>query len=134
MTAIQRSLQQLRKDGYLVCVVEKWIAAIKQRKDAFGFGDLLAVKGDETILVQTTSGSNASARVTKIRDLDEARIWCSSPNRKILVHGWAKRGKRGKVKRWTCRVIEVQFPKDRTLFDSVAKVSDTVPGTNPHPS
>ena len=107
MSPTQRSLKKLRDAGYLTCIVEKWIAAIKQRKDAFGFGDLLAIRGDETILVQTTSGANASARVNKIIELEEAKIWLSSPNRKIWVHGWAKRGGRGQRKLWTCSEREI---------------------------
>lgn len=104
MTPTQRSLAKLRQDGYTVCVVEKWIPMIHQRKDAFGFGDLLAVKVGENgaTLVQTTSGSNFSARMEKIRGIAEAAIWLAAGNR-IAVHGWRKTGPRGKRKRWECR-------------------------------
>lgn len=108
MTPTQRSLAYLRKGGWTVCVVEKWIAQIRQRKDAFGFGDLLACRigTPGATLVQTTSVSNASARVKKIRQTAEAGIWIASGNQ-IVVHAWGKRGARGKRKAWTCVVIPI---------------------------
>lgn len=103
MTPTQRSLKLLRAAGYLCAVVEHWNAWRKIRQDLFGFADILAVRGNETLLVQTTSGSNVSARLAKIRSSQAADLWLSSPTRAIRVHGWAKRGPRGKRKVWTCR-------------------------------
>jgi hypothetical protein len=103
MTPTQRSLAYLRDSGWTVCVVEKWIPQIRQRKDAFGFGDLLAVKVNVpgATLVQTTSGSNMAARVAKIRATPEAGIWLAAGNR-IVVHGWRKLTFGGR-KRWQVR-------------------------------
>lgn len=108
MTPTQRSLKKLRSDGFTVCIVEKWIPQIRQRKDAFGFGDLLSCKVGiiGATLIQTTSGSNAAARLAKIRTLPEAGIWLAAGNR-IVVHAWRKTGARGKRKLWDCREIEV---------------------------
>ena len=107
-TPTERSLAKLRADGFTVCSVEKWIAQIKCRKDAFGFGDLLAVKIGipGATLVQTTTAANMSARLAKIKSIAEAAIWLAAGNR-ITVHGWVKAGPRGKAKRWTCRETEV---------------------------
>ena len=52
-----RSIAWLRERGYVVGNVEKWIPQIRQRKDLFGFIDLLAVRGDETLGVQVTSST-----------------------------------------------------------------------------
>lgn len=101
----QRSLAMLRKQGYRVAITEHWNSFVKRRSDLFGFLDLVAI-APSMIGVQTTSGSNVSARVTKILELDAAREWLEAGHR-IIVHGWAKRGERGAVKRWTCREIEV---------------------------
>lgn len=108
MTPTQRSLAHLRALNYSVCVVEKWIAQIKQRKDAFGFGDLLAVRAGirGALLVQTTTGSNVAARIAKIRSIAEAGIWLAAGNQ-IEVHGWRKVGARGKRKKWECLVIPI---------------------------
>jgi hypothetical protein len=113
---LQRSLKKLRSEGWLVCNVEKWIAQIKQRKDAFGFGDLLAVKVGVpgALLVQTTSGSNSASREAKVRASAEAGIWLAAGNR-IEVHGWSKRGGVGKRKLWQCRCIDVRFDKPKAV-------------------
>ncbi len=103
----QRSLKELRKRGYMVAITEKWNPFAKIRQDLFGFIDLLAIRGNEVLAVQTTSGTNVAARVAKIVSLQAARLWLESPNRKIVVHGWAKRGPRGKRKEWTVREEEI---------------------------
>ncbi len=116
MTPTARSLVWLRSKGWLVCVVEKWIPASPAgykgrivRQDAFGFGDLLAVRGPLTILVQCTTASNMSSRVHKIEALPAAAMWLGSAYRRIVVHGWSKKGPRGKRKVWTCSEFEIGF-------------------------
>ena len=103
MTPTQRSLKLLRDRGYMVAIVEKWNHYVKVRQDLFGIFDLLAIRGDETVGVQTTSGSNVAARIAKITESDSAKLWNKSPNRKIIVHGWRLAGERGKRKTWQCR-------------------------------
>lgn len=103
MSPTQRSLAKLRREGWLVAIVEKYNAFIKRRIDLWGFGDLLAIRGDQCLIVQTTSGAHVSERLTKIRFIPAAEEWIKSPNRKIVVHGWSKRGPRGKRKTWDCR-------------------------------
>jgi len=108
MTPTQRSLQKLRDDGYTACIVEKWIPQIRQRKDAFGFADIIACKigVPGTSYIQATSGSNAAARLIKIRGIAQAGIVLASGNR-IVIHGWRKVGPRGGRKLWECREIEI---------------------------
>lgn len=78
------------------------------RKDLFGFGDLLALKdGEPPMIVQTTSGSNTSARMAKIRDIPEAALAVRC-NFVVRVHGWRKlvvgKKKDGSSKRaWCCK-------------------------------
>lgn len=108
----QRSLKELRKAGWLVAVVEKYNSFTKQRMDLWGFGDLLAIKGNDTMIVQTTSGSNVSKRLEKIAShpcLPMAQFWLESPTRRIEVHGWRKVGPRGKRKTWQCRVVNAEL-------------------------
>lgn len=106
MTPTQRSLKKLRDEGFECDVVEKWIPFARIRKDLFGFADILAYNQYRTIFVQTTTASNASARVKKIRSLPVHAIWLGS-NREIHVHSWAKRGGRGKRKTWDCVVVPI---------------------------
>jgi hypothetical protein len=107
MTPTQRSLAMLRAEGWLVAVVEKWNVHAKVRQDLFGFADLLAIKDNATLAVQTTSGCNVSQRLHKITANAAATLWLRSPHREIVVHGWRKRGPRGRRKVWHCRVVRV---------------------------
>lgn len=101
-------MAKLRADGYIACSVERWIAQIRQRKDAFGFGDILACKVGEVgcTLIQTTTKGNMNARLQKICEIAEAGIFLASGN-KIKIHGWSKKGPRGKRKVWVCDEISV---------------------------
>lgn len=103
-----RSLAKLRKEGWLCAVVEHWNAFARRRVDLFGFIDIIAVKGDLVLAVQTTSGANVADRIQKIRECQAADTWLESPCRIIMVHGWALRGARGERKLWTCREVRVE--------------------------
>lgn len=109
MSPTQRTLAHLRKNGWLCGIVEKWNPHARIRQDLFGFADVVGVLGNCVTLIQTTSGSNMSARITKIRDNPNSKVWLASCNRSIFVHGWAKRGARGKRKTWTLREVEIRL-------------------------
>lgn len=102
MSPTERSLKLLREEGYLVAVVEKWNSFVKVRQDLFGFIDLLAIKENETLAVQTTSGDNVSARLTKIEASDNLPI-VRKANWRIEVHGWRKNA----AGRWVLRRVDV---------------------------
>jgi hypothetical protein len=118
MTPSARSTKYLRDHGFIVCRVEQRLHMPKSpfpiTKDAFGFGDLLAAKpghlsqytltlhGAQIALVQVTSTGNLRARQSKIEAEPLADKWKQSGGT-ILLHGWAKRGSRGKRKRWTLK-------------------------------
>ena len=73
----------------------------------FGCIDLLAVHPTHgTLGIQTTSGSNVSARVKKCMAEPRMEIWKQAGN-KLEVHGWrqikVKRG--GKARKWDCRIV-----------------------------
>jgi hypothetical protein len=85
----QRTLRHLREAGYpLVQVVERWNPYARVRQDLFGVIDVLAV-GPDILAVQTTSGSNVSARVKKITESEALPILRKAGIR-VLVHGWKK--------------------------------------------
>lgn len=103
----QRTLNQLRAEGWTCQITEKWNQFAKVRQDLYGFCDVLAMAPTRGILaVQATSGSNFSARVDKIKQEPRAGIWLASGGR-IQVHGWSKQGPRGKRKVWTLRTLEI---------------------------
>ncbi len=98
----QRTLAHLRAAGYpLVQVVERWNPHARVRQDLFGIVDVLAVSDSEIVAVQTTSGSNVSARLAKLTESAALPILRRAGIR-VLVHGWRK------VKgRWTLREVDV---------------------------
>ena len=93
MTPTQLTLRHLRNDGWTAEVVEKWNPHAQVRNDLFGFVDVLAVRGPETLAVQTTSAANVSARVRKIADSPTIGA-VREAGWRILVHGWAKKSNR----------------------------------------
>ncbi len=109
MSPTQRSLAELKKRGYLPYIVERWNPFAHIRQDLYGFIDLVAIKGDSpgVLAVQTTSGSNVSARIQKIHESAAAKIWLAAGNR-IVVHGWRKVGSKGKRKLWELREVPIE--------------------------
>jgi hypothetical protein len=108
----QLSLQLLRKLGWQPVVVEHFVRqrqgkelppcpACKQprfdrdelgyRKDLFGFVDILALKDNATLAVQTTSLSHVSERVRKIQGVVWFE-WVKRAGWRVEVHGWGERG------------------------------------------
>lgn len=110
MTPTARTLLWLRGQGALAAVVERFNPGTRRRHDLFGCIDVLALDGQPGCLgVQVTTGEHVSHRLEKIRS-DECwpnvERWLAAGNR-LVVHGWAKRGPRGKRKVWTLRVETV---------------------------
>lgn len=101
MSPTQRSLKLLRERGYMVAITEKWNPHARIRQDLFGILDLVAIKGDETLGVQTTTLGNVSARVDKITQ-SEATPILRDAHWRIEVHGWRKL-KAG----WQAKVIDL---------------------------
>lgn len=97
-----RTLERLRKEGWLPWVVEKWIPQTRTRSDLFGFIDVLAIRGGETLAVQATSRSNVSSRVKKIGDHTNVAA-VREAGWRIEVWGWGKMANG----RWQLRVVDV---------------------------
>jgi hypothetical protein len=92
----KRTLDYLRSRGYAVGVVERWIPQARKRVDLLGFIDILAIRDDETLAVQSTSasGGNLMARVRKAQALPTFAQWLAEPHRAVEFIGWRqlKRG------------------------------------------
>lgn len=102
MTPTARTLKHLRADGWLAEVVEKWIPGANVRKDLFSFIDVMAIRDDQTLAVQVTSGSNVAARIKKIEGLDTLGA-VRKAGWAIHVHGWRKNSKG----RYVLRVVDI---------------------------
>ena len=101
MSPTQRSLKHLREQGYLAWITEHWCPFSRKRKDLWNICDIICLRGDEILAVQTTSGSNVSARVKKIAEsMHIAEI--RKANIRVVVHGWVK----GANGRYTLREVD----------------------------
>ena len=87
----QRSLEYLREQGYHCEIVEKWNSFTKQRKDLWGWCDILAIRKDEVLAVQVTASAVAD-RIKKIQDSTTVALVRDAGIR-IEVHGWRKNSK-----------------------------------------
>jgi hypothetical protein len=91
----QLTLKHMRAQGYTCAIVEYWGAFDHKRHDLFGFIDVLCLRGDETVAIQTTSYANVGARVKKATNHENIPA-VRKAGWTILVHGWRK----NKSNRW----------------------------------
>jgi hypothetical protein len=88
-------LRHLRKEGWRVDVCERWVPnpghpGGGKRRDLFGLVDLIALRGHQTMGVQTTTHSNVSNHLTKMLD-DEHKPALADlivAGWLVCVHGW----------------------------------------------
>jgi len=109
MSPMARSLELLRELGYYPEIVERTTGRIK--RDLWGWADILALRmspefriidlASEILAVQTTTLSNMSARINKIKDSDTIGM-VRACGINIHVHGWAKR--KGI---WVCKTVDL---------------------------
>lgn len=111
----QRTLAYLRRHGCLAATVERWNAFVIRpgggrgvRMDLWKFADIIAVDGTPGCLfIQACRTDDMATRETKMRS---EKVWpniqrvLAAQNRVLLI-GWAKRGKHSK--RWTISEREI---------------------------
>jgi hypothetical protein len=91
----------MRALGYLCGVVEQRVPYTHTTRDLFGFIDIVCVKGEDIVGVQTTSGDNVAARITKIVEHENWPLVCNAL--RVVVQGW-RRNAQG---RWVLREVEL---------------------------
>lgn len=105
--ASNASIKALESEGWTCWNVESRIPHTFITRDAFGFGDILAMSPSKGImLVQATGGcvsSNFNARVAKTKAEPRHALWLASGGR-IQIHSWEKRN--GQKQR-ECRILEI---------------------------
>lgn len=95
VSATQRTLKELRKNGWTCGIVEKWNQFAHIRQDLFGFIDIVAMKpGHQILAVQCTTGAHHPEHKAKILAEPRALIWLKAGGRIDLV-SWAKHKKVG---------------------------------------
>lgn len=102
----KRSLEELRRTGWTVQVVERWIPQTRRRLDLFGCIDIIAIKeGNRVLGIQATTTGNMSKRLAKAKAEPRMATWMAVAD--FAVYGWSKGGKRGKRKLWCLKVGKV---------------------------
>ena len=110
-----RSLDLARSQGWTAGVVEKWNMHARIRQDLFGVIDIVALDDNQGVLaIQACAGSGASARLKKSLAEPRLKIWLERGSR-FEVWAWAKRGPRGKAKRWSVRKVVVSVINDEMV-------------------
>lgn len=105
----KRTLDALRKDGWVCGVVEKTIPYSFIKQDFLGFIDLIAVK-DSILAVQATSIANGMARIRKALASKNLVPWLEAGG-KFQVWAWGRKGKKGTFKHWTVNIYDVYTSK-----------------------
>lgn len=104
----QLSLSALRAQGYTCWIVEYWSPYPKprgKRVDLFNAWDILCLRENEILFVQTTSASNVAARVKKIAE-NEYTPDIRKAGVRLEVHGWTSK-KIGNRRVYNQRVVDV---------------------------
>lgn len=85
----KRTLEKLRKNGWIPAIVEKFNSFDQKRHDLFGFIDILAIKDNETLGIQATSYGHGAKRKNKIL---ENKIYpkVKQANWRVEVWEWKK--------------------------------------------
>jgi hypothetical protein len=96
-----RSLALLRREGYLVDVVERRVPFTFVTKDLFGIFDAVAISKEHVgvLGVQVTSAANRADRRQKLTASPALGVWCAAGNRAELHAWWLSRT--GGRKAWT---------------------------------
>ena len=122
---LQRSILELKKQGYSVGITERFNSFVKIRQDFCGFADAIAFhpERNETLAIQACAdnGGSVSAHLKKLMDIPAVKTWIMQPSRRLEIWGFGKRGDRGKRKLWTLRKIEItksMFEEHRVIEPS----------------
>jgi hypothetical protein len=99
-----RTLVYLRRQVYVVAVVERWLAAVQHRLDVWGFGDVLAAHPVDrvVVLVQVTTTGNLASRLAKAKRQPELAAWLKAGGA-VELHGWQCRDGRWHLRRVSLR-------------------------------
>lgn len=111
-----RTLQYIRSQGWVADKVEQfnpYAGRFGQRKDMFGFGDIVAM-GENSIIAIQSCGQDYAGHFQKITEdekvAENALLWIENGGRLLLI-GWrkVKLKKGGKAMRWSPRIKEFEI-------------------------
>jgi hypothetical protein len=126
-----RSLDHLRKLGFVADVCERWLAHINRKRDLFGVADLVAIHPRDKLvmLIQATTAAHVPDRLRRIQARPELPALLRA-GLGIEVWGWHQVGDRWRVRRVQVQAEDLQGvpltpprrtrqPKQKNLFDNI---------------
>jgi len=104
MSPTARTLVRLRQLGFLADVCERYLAAVRRKRDLFGVADVVAVHPRDrlVLLVQATSRAHVSDRLARVRQRPETEQLLRA-GVLVEVWGWHRVGGRWMVHRVALR-------------------------------
>lgn len=114
LSATQRTLRELRRQGRICDVAEKWQMipghpAGGFRKDLFGWVDIVALDPERGFVGVQSCGQSFAAHLRDMLQNELVLEWLRTPGGSAELWGWRKvklhRG--GKAMRWAPRVREI---------------------------
>lgn len=135
MRARERSMNVLRKMGYMVACAEYWSPFDRRRHDLFGFADLIALPEikpteqfpDKTILAIQCVNTHLREHIEKIQANDAAKRWLLTGN-DIIIHEWRKLSANGRGSRkvWKLREHAIRSDGRVDVFESMEPLKSAV--------
>ena len=133
--SLQRSREELKRQGYETWIVEKpYNPYTRRREDLFNFADLVAIRADlQGVMAIQATGEDVQSHVHKIfvggtdqlgKEIPPnayVKTWLLAGNR-FFIWAWRKRGERGKRKTWELREVEFIL-KDGQVITQENKVT-----------
>ena len=119
-----RSLELLRKLGYVAAVVERFNAHVPPhgiRIDLFGLADIEAITQDHTLYVQATPAARLSDHLAKCLSVEHLPVLIATPARRFEIWSWGKR-RRGGRDRWVLRRLRARSVGNGDRMPDVAFV------------
>ncbi len=120
LSAVQRTIRELKNQGVICGIVEKYVPVRKLkdggkdfgfRRDLFGIIDIIALDTERGVRGIQCCGSDFSGHLIKITEekAQESINWLQTPGTVLEIWGWRKiklkRG--GKAMRWSPRIREI---------------------------
>lgn len=121
LSPTQKTTKYLKEQGRIVGKVESfnpYAGPFGQRKDLFGFIDLITIDPTKGIVAVQSFGEAWSSHVKKLQEERNEEMYEWLRHAKLELIGWrkvlVKRG--GKAKRWFPRIGDVTLDKDNNLI------------------
>jgi hypothetical protein len=114
MTNTQRTIRELKNQGRVCAIVEKWnqyVGSHGIRQDLFGFIDIISLDPERGVVAIQSCGQSFSGHLRKITEEKASEVyeWLRTPGTKLELWGWRKlkKNRGGKAMVWTPRVQEI---------------------------